>query len=160
MATDWTAFDMAEALRAAVAARSGITSLSPSVRVITYLPNPEEQMADAIIIGYLSSDAEDEQRTKVGGTGFEEVVNLISRIQVTRAGAGQDIADTARARAEKLLSEVEAEVRYNLPTVGDQSRNGKIIERDAAVLATNREGAGALVCALDFTIQYTARTSA
>lgn len=159
MATDWTAFDMAEALRAAVAARAGITGLSPTVKVITYLPSPDEQMADAIIIGYLSEDADDTMRAHVGGDQFEEVVDLVSRIQVTRPGAGQTVADTARDRAQALLSEVEAEVRYNLPTVGDQSRNGKIIERDAAVLATNREGAGALVCALDFTIRYTARTS-
>lgn len=154
---DWTAFDMAEALRAAVAAR--VASYDPVPRVLTYLPSPDEQMADAIIIGYLASDSEDNRRAAVGGSGFKEEVGLDSRIQVTRPGAGQADADKARARAQALLAEIDDEVRDNLPDVGEQSWAGIVIDRDAILIATNREGTGALLCAIDFTIRYVARTS-
>lgn len=161
MSADWTAFDMAEALRAAVVARIAALdpALEPTPRVITYLPNPDEQLPDAIIIGYLSSDSEDNQRAHVGGNRFNEEVGLTSRIQVTRPGAGQDVADTARARAQALLAEIDDEVRDNLPPVGDQSWGGIVVDRDAALIATNRDGTPAQLAVIDFTIRYVARTS-
>jgi hypothetical protein len=157
--SQWTAFDMTAALTTAVAARSGVTTLTPTVRVISYLPSPDEQMPDAIVIGYLAVDSDDHQRAHAGGNRFDEEVNLISRVQVTRPGAGQDVANTVRTRAEVLLAEVDAEVRTNLPTVGDQAWAGKVVDRDMAVIATIRQGVAALVCAIDFNINYSARTS-
>jgi hypothetical protein len=150
---------MAKALRIAVAARTGITTLVPEVRVVSYLPSPDEQMPDAIVIGYMSADADENQRAHAGGPRFDEEVNLISRVQVTRPGAGQDVADAVRLRAQALLAEVDDEVRDNLPTVGDQSWAGKVTERESVVIATVRENVGAMLCAVDFTIQYKARTS-
>ena len=159
MAADWTAFDMVKALRIAVAARAGVTSLSPEVRVVSYLPSPEEQMPDAIVIGYMATDSDDNERAHAGGTRFDEEVNLVSRVQVTRPGAGQDVADAVRLRSQTLLAEVDNEVRDNLPTVGDQAWAGKVINRESVVIATIREGVGAMLCAVDFDINYKARTS-
>lgn len=159
MTADWTVFAMATALKDAVAARAGITGLSPEVRVVTYLPSPDEQMPDAIVIGYLSADSADPERAHAGGPRFDEEVSLISRVQATRPGAGQDVADTARARVQTLLAEVEDEVRDNLPDVGDQSWGGKIVDREAVTVATIRDGTPAMLAAVDFTISYRARTS-
>jgi hypothetical protein len=157
MSANWTAYSMATALATAVTTR--VASFDPEVRLVTYLPSPEEQFPDAIVIGYESFDSEENQRAHAGGGRFDEEVNLHSRIQVTRPGAGQAVADEARTRAEALLVEVDEEVRDNLPTVGDQTWAGKVIDRDSVTMATNRENIGAVLCVIDFNIQYKARTS-
>jgi hypothetical protein len=150
---------MAKALRIAVAARTGVTTLVPEVRVVSYLPSPDEQMPDAIVIGYMSADADEHQRSVLGMNRYDEGVSLTCRVQVTRPGAGQDVADAVRLRAQTLLAEVDGEVRTNLPTVGDQSWAGRVDERESVVIATLREGVGTMLCAIDFSVIYKGRTS-
>jgi hypothetical protein len=154
MSDQWTAFDFKRKLRAQVAARSGITSLTPTPRVISYFPSPDEPMTDLIIIGYTSVDSDEHQRAHVGGHRFDEQVDIVSQIRVVRSGAGQDVADTAETRSEELLAEVDDEVRNNLPDVGDQSWAGKVIERESSMFATQSQ----LVCVTEFVIQFKART--
>jgi hypothetical protein len=154
MTAEWTAFEFKRTLRAQVAARTGITGLTPTPRVVSYFPSTDESMTDLIIIGYTAVDSEDNERAHAGGQRFDEQVDIVSQIRVVRSGAGQDTADTAETRAEALLAQVDEEVRTNLPTVGDQAWAGKIIEREGSLFALQSE----LVCVLEFVIQYRART--
>lgn len=157
MSHEWTGFAMRTALRTAVAARPGITNLTPEVRVVSYMPSPEEQMPDAIVIGYLIRDADEMERVALGANRYDEVVSLLSRVQVTRPGAGQETADLASTRAQALLAEVETVVRSALPDVGDFSWAGKTVDREAVVIATIRENTGAMLAAIDFEVLFKAR---
>lgn len=160
MAANWTAFDFKRALATAVAARAAVVAFDPAVRVVTYFPSPEDQSGDLVILGYSSFDSEDHQRAHAGGPRFDETVDVISQIRVLRLGAGQTVADAAEDRAEAILAEIDDEVRDNLPTVGNQSWAGKILDRESSLFAWNTsEGVGSIVCLIEFVVQYKARTS-
>lgn len=159
MSTNWTAFPFKRALATQVAARAGITGLEPDVRVLTYFPSEDEPLTDSIIIGHTSTDAGSD-RAHVGGPRHDETVDVECQIRVVRPGAGDTPAQEAEDRAEALLAELDSEVRSNLPDVGDQSWAGKLANRESSLFGyLAGDGNPVMVCLIDFTVQYKARTS-
>lgn len=159
MSTNWTAFPFKRALATAVAGRAGITALDPAPRILTYFPSEDEPVTDSIIIGHTSTDAGSD-RAHVGGPRYDETVDVECQIRVVRPGAGETPAQEAEDRAEALLAELDAEVRANLPDVGDQSWGGRLANRESSLFAyLAGDGSPVMVCLIDFTVQYKARTS-
>lgn len=161
MTANWTAFPYKRALATKVAALEDVTSLTPKPRVLTYFPSPDEPLTDSIIIGHTSSDG-GTRRAHAGGPRFDEQVDVECQIRVVRPGAGQEAADQAEDRAEALLALLDAVIRNKdtAPKVGDQSWAGKLANRSSDLFAyLAGEGSPVMVCLIDFTIQYNARTS-
>lgn len=154
---DWTAPDFLDKLETALNARSGITSLTPAVRILTYDPSIDEPLTDAIIIGHTVSDTN--EPAAVGQGRYEETVSVQCEIRVIRPGAGSTPAKEARDRAKNLLGEIDNELRTTLPAVGDQTIRAHVASRDMSQFAYHGGAVPVRVCLIEFTIEYRARTS-
>lgn len=155
--SDWTAPDFLDKLETALNARTGITTLTPKVRVLTYYPSVDEPLTDAIIIGFEVSDTN--EPAALGQVRYTETVDVDCEIRVVRPGAGSTPAKAARDRCKNLLGEIDNELRTTLPDVGDQTLSAHVASRNMAQFAYHSKSAAVRVCLIEFVIQYKARTS-
>lgn len=157
--SDWTAPDFFDKLETAVAARAGITGLTPKVRVITYFPSIDEALSDTLILGYEATDSN--EPAALGQGAYDETVDVECQIRIVRPGAGSTVARTARVRASNLLGEIDNELRTNLAAlqVGRQTISALITDRQMSQFPYQAGTTGVRVCTIDFTIRYAARTN-
>ncbi len=155
--SDWTGPDFLDALETAISARTGITSLTPNVRVLSYFPSIDEPLTDAIILGHTVTDIN--APAALGQNRYEETVDIESQIRIIRPGAGTTPSKTVRDRAKNLLGEIDNELRTTLPAVGDQTISAHITTRTMSQFAYQAATTAVRVCLIDFTIQYKARTA-
>lgn len=158
MSTNWTAYDFKRDLADAVATRAGITGLTPTVRVLTYFPSPDEPLTDAVIVGHTLSDTK--EKVTVGGHRHDETVQVECQVRIARPGAGQDVASSAEDRAETILAEIDDEVRTNAPSVGNQTLTANLSDRTSSLFSWDTGDVPLKVCIVEFTVTYKARTSA
>ena len=155
--SDWTGPDFLDALETAISARSGITGLTPTVRVLSYFPSIDEPLSDTIILGHTVSDVN--EPAAVGQKRYEERVDVESEIRIVRSGAGSAPAKTARDRAKNLLGEIDNELRTTLPSVGQQTLSAHMTKRTMSQFPYKVGVTPVRVCLIEFTIQYKARTA-
>lgn len=154
----WTFAELVDDLQAAVAARPGITGLTPLPQVRVSIPAADEPWADLIVLGVDASDTK--EPVAIGTDRHDEEVSVTCYTQAIRYGSGETEAKAARDRANLLLSEVDDEIRTNPPTVGDQQLRMKVTERDYKALPwEDSNGATLRLAQISFTIDYRARTS-
>ena len=160
MSVNWTAYPFKRALATAVKARAGIIAFTdPTVKVITYFPNPDEPMADSIILGYDLRDTA--EKVTLGGQTHEEEVDVVSQVRVIRPGGGQSVADQVEDRAKLILAEIDSEIRTGTITVvGAQIINPGITIRESVLSSwQSADGMAAKLCVIDFNIRYKAKTA-
>jgi hypothetical protein len=153
----WSAPDFLDQLKILLDARTGLTGLTPTVKVFTYWPALEESVTDAIILA--SAEDTDEQTVmNPASKPRDEDVTVDGLIWVSRAGAGETIAQAARDRAQLILNEVDEQLR-TIPPAVVLSRQAGIVSHRLDQRPSDSAGAAVRVCVLDFTIRYRARTT-
>lgn len=155
----WTAPAFTAALTTQVAARPVVASLAnPTVRVVDYLPSPEENLTDTVIIGYEAED--DAEAIALGDNRHDETVIVRCLIITVRPGAGEAVARQCKDRAALLLGEVDDELRTNAPEVGNQTLRARVSRRSFTDdFATSADRGGPVRrYVVGFEITYRART--
>ena len=106
--------EFVDVLKVALDARADIIALDPRPVVYSYWPSADYSITDAIILGY---EGRSGPRTpgELGPNSIDEEPILDSLIRVMRAGAGEDVAKSARDRARAILLIVDNELRTNHP---------------------------------------------
>jgi hypothetical protein len=160
VATKWTAFDAKDSLvikvNAAIAA--AMPAYNPVPKVVSYFPSPDEDNGDSMAIGWNMTD--DTERIVLGEQQRQEEFVIVScRVNVTRPGAGETIAQQAEGRAAELMAEVDQVVRTDPPSVGDQSWGYRITNRNSVSMAWFLDTTAARRCVIEFDVVYRARTS-
>ncbi|MFP5330927.1 MAG: hypothetical protein ACLGHX_00975 [Acidimicrobiia bacterium] len=156
--SSWTAPEFMDELATAVAARSGITALTPKVRVLTYWPSADESITDALIL-YAAEDTAEHTVMNPSTKPQDEEVNVEGEIRVARAGAGSTVAKACRDRAMTILNELDAQLRTAPPAVGQQTLRARLAGRRMDQFPSESGNAPVRVCLVNFTISYRARTT-
>ena len=154
--SDWTAPAFIDALVTAVAARSGITALTPTVNIRTIWLPPEAGGSDEVML-YGATDIN--EPAALGGGRYEETVTISGQIRIKRPGASETVAKAGRDRIAEILGEFDAQLRTGLPQVGDQTISGKLATRDLKAFADIVDTTAAVITITEFTIVYKSRTS-
>lgn len=157
MSAAWTFDAFVDGVATAVAARPGITAMTPRVHVLTYWPTADAPISDALVLGYAGSD--DNEPASLGNGGFKEFVTVECLIRINRPGAGDTPANQARERAMAILDEVSGLLRStSVPQVGVQTVTARISDRRIDQFPTIG-GTPARICEVQFNIRYEARTA-
>lgn len=166
MSTAWTAYPFKRALATAVAARSGITSLTPALVIRTDFPSLDEPITDSIVIGYRLEDQVERPTltSDAAGPPLDEEVEVFCQVRTARPGAGETVAQLAEDRARVIIAEIDDELRgMSLSalssTVGGQVFWARIRERSSILLDRRSGDTPMKVCLVQFRIRYRARTA-
>jgi len=161
MSTEWTAFDFKNSLvtKTVAAIAAANPAYSPVPKIVSYFPSPDEDNGDSVAIGWQMTD--DTERIALGEQQRQDEFVIVScRVNVTRPGAGAATAKQAEDRAAELMGEVDNVIRTDAPSVGDQTFNSKVTNRNSVSMAWFiGEGVPARRCVIEFDIEYHARTS-
>jgi len=161
VATEWTAFDFKNSLvtKTIAAIAAAMPAYDPVPKVVSYFPSPDEDNGDSVAIGWNMTD--DTERIALGEQQRQDEFVIVScRVNVTRPGAGETIAQAAETRAALLMGEVDNVIRTDPPSVGDQTFRSKLTNRNSVSMAWFvGEGVPARRCVIEFDIEYRARTS-
>lgn len=154
---DWTAPAFLDALVTQIGVRAGITSLTPTVRVLAYYPGADEPLTDAILLGFTVTDTN--EPAALGNQSHEEEVTIDCEVRVVRPGAGAVPAKVARDRAADILGEIHDEVATNWPQVGTQTIAARVQSRTMSQFPYQAGETAVRVCLIEFVIVYKARTT-
>lgn len=152
----WTAPGFIDALVTAVAARSGITGLTPTVNIRTVWLPVEAASSDEVMF-YGAADVNNP--AAIGNLRYEETVTVDGEIRIIRAGASETVAKTGRDRVAAILGEIDDQLRTTPPSVGDQTISATLATRDIKAFADIADTTAVVVTLCDFTITYKSRTS-
>lgn len=159
MADVFTAPKFLDDLKVLLDADATLSTLtSPKYRSTTYWPSPAEAQTDVVSLGYRCTD--DTEHASIGQQRYDQVVRCESKIEIIRPGAGESVAAAARLRATTILDRIHINLRDNRPTVGLQTIEARIIERDMQQYPSEIGDAKTpvRVCEIGFVIRYAART--
>lgn len=157
MSNTWTAYAFKNALITQVIAAMAV--YDPVPVVVSYFPSPDEDNGDSIAVGWQMTD--DTEAIALGEQQrYDEDVVVSCRVNVTRPGAGETVAQAAETRAALLMGEVDTQVRTAPPSVGDQTFRARLTNRNSVSMAWFvGEGVAARRCVIEFDVVYRARTS-
>lgn len=164
MAVEWTAFDFKNSLvtKVNVAIAAAIPAYAPDPRVVSYFPSPDEDNGDSVAIGWNMTD--DTEYVALGEQQPQDEEVVVScRVNVTRPGAGETVAQAAEARAAELMGEVDNVIRTDPPSVGVQTFRSRLTNRNSVSMAwligPIGESVPARRCVIEFDVVYRARTT-